>query len=106
MIPLPGITEARATFEFERYAAMAFRPEVIDIRSQQHAGADEARIVRDQAEQADRDIRSLVQKAGHGGQTVRKTEQALEIIPSACRSAEREEEPRREQEQREPERDR
>ena len=103
---LPGIAEARATFEFERYAAMAFRPEVIDIRSQQHAGADEARIVRDQAEQADRDIRSLVQKAGHGGQAVRKTGQALEIIPPACRSAEREEEPRREQEQREPERDR
>jgi hypothetical protein len=106
VIPLPGITEARATFEFERYAAIAFWSEMIDIRSQQHVGADEAHTVRDQAEQADCDMRSLVQKASHGGQIVRKTEQALEIIPPTCRSAERGEEPRQDQEQREPERDR
>jgi hypothetical protein len=100
-IPTTGITEACATFEFEPYAAMAFRQEVIGIRPRQQAGARETRIPCDHLMQADQDIGGMARKVGRSGGT---TDQAFEMPPVACRAAERKEEPRRERQ--DPERDR
>lgn len=86
VLPPPGIIEAHATFEIERYAATAFRQKLIDFRPQQPA---------------DLTTGGMVQKAGHGGgQIVRTNDQTFEMTPAAFW----EDEPRRERQ--DPERDR
>jgi hypothetical protein len=76
----PGsVTEARAGFEIERYAAAAFQQEMIDIQLGRRAEAAEARLADSAAREADRELRQTTATAGReAAATVAVAESAVD----------------------------
>jgi hypothetical protein len=72
-MPLPNVTEARAAFEIERYAAATFQQEMIDIQLQRREEAIEARVARDGAREAGDQIRSTAATVERETRTIAET---------------------------------